>query len=293
MMMPVYPGAPWLPKFKGPDGDLKYSDWKEQIKGLLSSQDLTGARKVDIVLGALGGEAKRQITVLDTDERDQVCKIFVYLESLYGDQTPIPILRSNFFGCSQKANEPVQSFILRLRELYCRLKKVDRENSPSESALRDQLLLGLRDGPLSQALKVYARRNPDLDFTELRQEAMLLDSEYGRQTEVTCSMINKQNGSPRPLQNPDWKEQLKREIMDDVKVQMKGLTQDIVAELKPLLQSASPQPRSPNSTWNRRYSPRPFNDRDEQGRPICHRCKKAGHIARYCRGTATPEPALN
>lgn len=294
MMMPVYPGAPWLPKFKGQDGDIKYCDWKEQIKGLLGSQDITEARKVGIVLGALTGEAKRQISVLDADEKDQTAKIFVYLDSLYGDQTPVPILRSRFFSCSQGVDEPVQSFILRLRELYCRLRNQDPDSAPSENALRDQLLLGLREGPLAQALKVHARRNPELDFGDLREEALLLDSEYGRtQPEVTCSLINKQYGSPRPPQDADWREQLKREIMDDVKAQMKGLTQDIVSELKPLLQSTSPQINSPKPTRNRRYSPRHYNDRDDQGRPICHSCGKAGHIARHCRGNATPEPPLN
>ncbi|CAL9708532.1 unnamed protein product [Knipowitschia caucasica] len=243
MMMPVYPGAPWLPKFKGPDGDLKYGDWKEQIKGLLGSQDLPEARKVGILLGALAEEAKRQVAVLDADEKDQVAKIFVYLDSLYGDRTPIPVLRAQFFSCTQKAEETVQSFILRLRELYCRLKRLHREDSPSESALRDQLLLGLRDGPLSQALKVFARRNPEMEFSDLRQEAVLLASEYGRaEPEVTCSVISKQYTSPRLPQEPNWKEQLKREIMEDVKMQMKGITQEIVAELKPLLQTASPQP---------------------------------------------------
>ncbi|KAK7907262.1 hypothetical protein WMY93_015874 [Mugilogobius chulae] len=54
--------------------------------------------------------------------------------------------------------------------LSCRLKKCDRENSPSDSALRDQLLLGLRDGPLAQALKVHARRNPDQDFAALAKK---------------------------------------------------------------------------------------------------------------------------
>uniref|UniRef100_A0AAV2L7Z6 Uncharacterized protein n=1 Tax=Knipowitschia caucasica TaxID=637954 RepID=A0AAV2L7Z6_KNICA len=87
----------------------------------------------------------------------------------------------------------------------------------------------------------------------------------------------------RPPQDIDWKEQLKREIMDDVQAQMKGLTKDIVVELKPLLQSASPQPSSPNPTWNRPYSPRPYNDRDEQGRPICHRCRKAGRFKKLGR----------
>lgn len=78
MMMPVYPGAPWLLKFKGPDQDVQYQDWKEQMRGLLGSQDLPEMRKVAIVLGALAGEAKGQVSVLETSERDQVQKIFSF-----------------------------------------------------------------------------------------------------------------------------------------------------------------------------------------------------------------------
>ena len=29
MMMPVYPGAPWLPKYKGPGEGMKYPEWKD------------------------------------------------------------------------------------------------------------------------------------------------------------------------------------------------------------------------------------------------------------------------
>lgn len=58
VMMPVYPGASWLPKFKGPGDNLKYCDWKKQISGLLGSQEFTELKKVEIVLGALAREAK-------------------------------------------------------------------------------------------------------------------------------------------------------------------------------------------------------------------------------------------
>lgn len=114
MMMLVYPGAPCLPEFKGPGDDLKYSDWKEQIQGLLGTQELTEARKVDIVIGPLAGEAKRQVSVLDSDERDHTGKIFLYLDTLYGDRTPTPVLRSQFFSCVQRQDETVPSYILRL-----------------------------------------------------------------------------------------------------------------------------------------------------------------------------------
>lgn len=121
MMMPVYPGAPGLLKYKVPNQDVQYQDWKEQMRGLLGLQDLPEVRKVAIVLGALAGEAKRQVSVLETSERDQVQNIFSFLDSLYGDRVPTPVLRSQFFSCTQNLSETVSSFILRLRELYCRL----------------------------------------------------------------------------------------------------------------------------------------------------------------------------
>lgn len=82
MMMPVHPGAPWLHKFKGPGGDLKYSEWKEQIKDArclatpqqavskLGSQELTETKKIDILLGVLTDDAKRQVSVLEGARQD-------------------------------------------------------------------------------------------------------------------------------------------------------------------------------------------------------------------------------
>lgn len=132
-------------------------------------------------------------------------KSFLFLDSLYGDLVPTPVLRSQFFSCTQNPSETVSSFILRLRELYCRLRKHDPDNVPSDEALRDQLLLGLREGPVSQALKVYVRRNPNQDFTAIRQEALLLDSEHVQpQYEVTCLSINKSHAPLKVEQQDNW-----------------------------------------------------------------------------------------
>lgn len=293
-MMPVYPGAPWLPKFKGHNGDLKYNDWKEQIQGLLGSQDIAEAQKVDVLLGALAGEARRHVDVLDENERGRVRDIFLYLDSLYGDKTPAPVLRSQFFSCVQKPEETVPLYILRLRELHCRLRRHDPDNAPSDAALRDQLLLGLRDGPLAQALKVYSRRNPDETFAGIRQEALLLDAEYSNTSpEVTCASVNNPRVPP-PTQDASWKEALKKEIMEDVRLQMTGLTQELLREIKPLLQPAVAPSQPPVQPRRERQRPTSYpNDWDEQGRPICRLCRQAGHISRFCRRPAASQPALN
>merc|ERR1712208_76226 len=111
--MPVYPGAPWLPKFEGTEGKERYVEWEAQIKGLLSTQETTEIKKVSIVLNTLAGEAKRQIMVVDEEERDTVKKVLEYLDSLYLELVPASKLRSQFYSCTQRSGESVASFVLR------------------------------------------------------------------------------------------------------------------------------------------------------------------------------------
>lgn len=141
------------------------------------------------------------------------------------------------------------------------------------SCMQVQLLLGLREGNLTQALKVYVRRNPDQDFAAIKEEALLLDAECSSlQTEVTCTSID---GSSRihPSQDNSWKENLEKEILDDFKVQITSLTQELLKELKPLFQPvvAEPLPRQPPRREIRPAAP--TNQWDEQGRLVCRLCK--------------------
>lgn len=324
--MPVYPGAPWLPKFEGTEGEEKYREWKGQIKGLLSTQDVNAARKVGILLKTLTGEAKRQVSVLEEGERDTVDKILNYLDGLYKETVPVSKVRAQFYGCIQRPEENVNSYILRLRELFCMLRRGDTA-PPSDAALREQFLMGLSEGPLSQALRVHARRNPDQDFTALRNEAVLLDTEHGgtRATEIACHAINP-NSTPKS-QADGWRKELKREIMEDVNAQMQGFTKALneqgqqftkalneqsqqftgalkeqsqqmqgvanaLNEIRPLLPSAAAAyPRSPPppaQRYTRRYVPQQ-NEWDEAGRPICRQCKQSGHIARFCRANQSQQ----
>lgn len=163
------------------------------------------------MLGALAGEAKQQVSVLEDDERDRASKIFLYLHSLYGDRTPTPVLRSQFFSCVQRPEETLPSFILRLRELYCKLRQHGPDGTLPDTVQRDQLLLELREGSLAQTRKVYARHNPNKTFAAIRKEALLLDAEHGNpQPEGICASVYELNVPP-PSQNTSWRETLKRD----------------------------------------------------------------------------------
>lgn len=115
MMMPLFQGAPWIPKFKGTRSEVKLGEWKAQIKIMLSQQTLSIEQQTAMVLGALEGEAKREI--LDKHESgtvDQICELL----ELYGDRAPIVALCTRFFSSAQDNHESIQAFSLHLRERF-------------------------------------------------------------------------------------------------------------------------------------------------------------------------------
>lgn len=57
MMMPVFPVAPWVPNFGGPNSELKYGDWKETLRGLVQYVQ-TEQQRVGVLMGALTGKQR-------------------------------------------------------------------------------------------------------------------------------------------------------------------------------------------------------------------------------------------
>lgn len=295
--MPVFPGAPWVPKFCGAGSDLRYGDWKEQIQGLLEAQEMTEAKKVKILLGALGGDAKREISVLADEERDKLSKVFDQLDTLYAGEAPLPVLRSQFFSCRQKSDESFKAFVLRLRELFRRLQRRSSEGALVEDQLKEQLLMGMEDGPMLRALKTYARRNPAGTFAELHQEALLLEGEYGQaRYETACAAISQREASNLHPPRPDWRAELKCEILEEVKGQIRELTQEMMRELRPL-NPVVPVNHAPQQQQalpvSRRRDYQSINRWDPEGRPICRHCQRPGHVARNCRENRETRQALN
>lgn len=303
MMMPIYPGAPWVLRFLGPGSEVSYGEWTIQLKGLLEVQDLTEPLKVSILMGALTGVAKRQISVITIGQRDTAAKIFAALDGRYTEKTPAPVLRSQLFSCVQKPDELVQDYVLRLQELHCRLLQLDPDGAPTNPHLREQFLLGLEEGPILQALKTYVRQKPGASFDEVQQEAALLEEDrHGRKCpEVMCSAVGGPNFSRSRSQEADWRQVLKREILEEVKEQIGDMTKKLLQELKPPMRAPSPAelhehyPTTSHqpSTGRPRSASFSSNTWDERGRPICRRCNQAGHVARFCRGISGSTPNLN
>lgn len=159
-----------------------------------------------------------------------------------------------------------------------------------ETLLRDQFLLGLREGPVCQNLRVQFRRDPELTFDDLKKEAMALEGDQAEMKEApVCAAVSGPAATAPEVM--DWKQALKMELLKDVRDQMAELTKTLVGELRlgPGSREEGPAPRERvYSERGRDVTRRPYQanrprfEWDEQGRPICNRCGTAGHLSRQC-----------
>lgn len=321
MAAPFFLGAPWVPKYGGTGSDMRFREWKAQIQAMLRAQAWTAAQQCDFVLGALEGEAKREVWILEAADRATTDHIFQYLEDLYGDKVSLALLRSMFFECKQKPGETTRAFTLRLRELFQRLQRRDPGSfGRADRILRDQFLLGLRGGDLRQELKHQVRREPDLTFDRVRREALFYEEDHsGEMWQAPVHSIGESRDRPTHLQGMDWKQELRNEILQEVRGQIVELGKTLSDELKEGfqaqrmasqaswtnrreggLQGRGLEQPSPGSSRDPRVGSRPpVNNRqpvyqwDNQGHPVCRKCGRSGHIGRYCANHVSLEQPLN
>ncbi|XP_062386073.1 uncharacterized protein LOC134073108 [Sardina pilchardus] len=226
------PRAPWAPKFRGPGSDVSLKEWTSQTKYLADLQGLTEQQRLQFLLGSLEGEAKRELQAAPEEKRSTPQAVLAYLKDLYGDKTPAAALRAQFFNCRQGPTQSIRSFALQLRELFVRLKNRDNHGLGDEDALmRDQFLLGLRDGPIRQCLKTQLRRDANLTYEAIRKEALALELDQQETNEQPVSVAASSASAPAPPSTTDWKRELHAEIMKDVKEQMAELSRTLLEDL--------------------------------------------------------------
>lgn len=299
MMVPWFLGGPWVPKYGGKDSQQPLEEWRSQMEVYLRAQSLSSEQKVDFVLSALQGDARREIQLLADTEKDTDRKIFEALEKLYGDEVSTSKLRAKFFKCQQQAGEGVGPFILRLRESHARWRRKEPAAGSDDEMLRGQLVLGLLPGPVQMELQRRVRREAGLTFAETCKEAKAMEKEIA-ETPVSVDTRRTYNNPPQPtpptLPEPlqDWKsmkEVLRTELVEELRAQVTDLKTSLLSELR-AQQGARRQPEAAGGgdQVGSRTRRRPRQPQwDDQGRPICLRCGEAGHMLRDCR----PQEAAN
>ncbi|XP_073727083.1 uncharacterized protein [Misgurnus anguillicaudatus] len=287
----VIMGSPWVQKYGGAESEVRLTEWRAQLEYLADLQGLSAAQRLQFVLNSLEGEARREVQAAPEAIRATAQTVFQFLAEQYGDHTPVAVLRSQFFNCKQGPRQPIRAFALRLREQFTRLQaRRDHGLGDGEALLRDQFLLGMKEGPVRQSLRVQFRRDPGLTFEDLKKEALALEGDEVEVSETpVCAAVS--GNTAAPPEHADWKQALRVELLKDVREQMSELSKTLLGELRQSRAREEPRPaprervysersREPPGRPNRLNRPR--FEWDDQGRPICNRCGEPGHYSRQC-----------
>lgn len=200
---------------------------------MMRLQWVAASQQPDYILSGLAGEARQEVLLVDAIARTTGTQVLDIFKALYGDRAAVATLRVRFFSCKQKQDETVGAFSLRLREEFARLQRRGSEGPGwQDTVLRDQFLLGLKEGHIQQELQRQIRHNPTKLVKAVLQEARILEEEVVRRhtdgvscalREVPCSQLR------RDLDK--WKQEFWAEPLQEITGQVTQLTKNITEEI--------------------------------------------------------------
>ncbi|XP_073438539.1 uncharacterized protein [Dendrobates tinctorius] len=211
-----------------------------------------------------------------------------------------------FFGWKQRAQDSIRDYALNLQEALRAIKQIDPDRvKDGDRLLKEQFIEGLLSSAHRAQLRIIALQNPDLDFADFKGRAIrvLHEPNVSRLAPPRYPAItyHQEAASFPPSPVGADAQTLDNDPSTELRLQVQELAKNMAALAKTVqcmqvskekIQLASSPEDVP---WLRKKRIPPHrgrnNDRyDQNGRPICHRCCKAGHIARFCHPGAEGQP---
>lgn len=152
---------------------------------MLRAQGLSQHQQTDFVVGALEGEAKCEIQLVEPRAKNTGQKVLDGQQKLYAKRATKAQLRASFFSCRQRPEERGGAFVLRLREVFFRCQEGDKGGPEGEDLLLYQFMVGLQPEPIKQELSKQMQCNDRMALTDTCKEAQALESLASRSS---CSV---------------------------------------------------------------------------------------------------------
>ncbi|XP_041850700.1 uncharacterized protein LOC121645957 [Melanotaenia boesemani] len=267
-----------LPTFSGKldsTDSLTLDEWIDQMRSFVQTRGRTEREQAQMVFDHLEGAARTEIKFLPPDHRENVQKIFDALTEVYGCHHSRILLQRKFFNRKQYEGESLVEYSHSLMDLMEQIMKTDNQAASKASKdLRDQFCEGVRNPALRMRLKDLVNANSQWTVREVRAEATRWMAQqesqpFGRRYDQSPSVSNEMQASCETM-GSSFSEYA--ELTSLLKAQQTQLELVIKALTSNSLSTPSIRATRPRRTVD--------------GQPVCFRCEKVGHIARFCPAVA-------
>lgn len=255
---------------------LPVEDWVEEVRSALIVRPVPVAEKALFVCDLLDGEAKAEIKFRPLHDRDDPEKVFSVLLDLYGCSQSLVSLQKQFFQRRQQEGESLREYSHALMALMEAMKRKNLQGiCDPDFTLRDQFIEHMRDGNLRRELKRQVRSNVELSFLEVRAEAIRWVDEG-----ETVSVRPRAHSCAADVQVVRGSSDSTSETVSEL-AELKECLLKQQGQLDVILKHLS---LNTGDNGGGVVGPRPRPARFQaDGKPICMRCNRVGHIARFCR----------
>lgn len=263
---------------------LTVDQWVEEVRRCLEIRPMSRAAQVMFVMDHLDGSAKSEVCFHSSTSRDTPDKIFDILVENYSCTQSYVAAQLQFFQRTQREGESLRDYSHALKSLMDTVICKTPGGIPnSDILLRDQFTEHVHDDMLRRELKQRVLQTPDMSFLALRSIALKW-ADVGRQGGKTRSRVYSCDTNCQVVEGVNAEMHAVTLGPNDDILQIKECLRKQQVQLDTLMKQMSVHFSQPSQTELPPTPPttRPFRFQAD-GKPICHRCGRAGHIARFCR----------
>ena len=263
---------------------LTVEKWIEEAHKCLAVRPMSQAEQILFLCDHLDGGAKAELDFHCPTDKNSSEKIFSILAENYSCSQSYVAAQLQFFQRSQREGESLRDYSHVLKSLMdVVIRKTPGGIPTSDQLLRDQFTEHVNDDMLRRELKRSVSQDSTMSFTMLRSIAIRWAEEGRKESRqraraFSCNAytnsgdinVVESNAINVPPRN-DLAEL--KECLRNQQVQLDAIMKHIgILNASPNMQTSQTEGRD---TKHYRFQ--------TDGRPICLRCNKGGHIARFCR----------
>ena len=271
------------PKFTGKlSVDLMTVEkWIEEARRCLEVRHLPLAEQVLFAMDHVEGGARSELEFHPLDTRNTPEKIFKLLLDNFSCSQSYVTAQLQLYQRSQKEGESIREYSYALKSLMDIVTRKTPGGVPnSDRLLRDQFLENVLDETLRRELKKQVATTPEISFVSLRSVAIKWGEEERtagktRPRAYSCDTYMHAVRSEGEVNAVGVKTKDDMSELRDCFRKQQAQLDAIMKHLGMSSQTGSQPREQPSSS-----RPYPYTS---DGKPVCLRCNRDGHIARFCR----------